>query len=249
MSSYSQRSRNLYNPQSSEPFSVSRSGIDLFLECPRCFYLDKKLGLGRPSLPGWSLNSAVDTLLKSEFDILRENGERHKLMEKYHIQAVPFNHPDLSIWRNNLKGAFVIHTPTNLKISGAIDDVWVNKDTDELYIVDYKSTSTNGDISLDDEYKQGYKRQMEVYQWIFRQMGFVVSNTGYFVFANALKNLPKFDGRLEFNLSILPYEGNDSWVEPTIYQIKECLNSNVVPDPSPTCQYCAYRQFIERELS
>jgi len=82
MNRYRQRKRNLYNPSSKTPFRISRGKIDLFLECPRCFYLDRRLGLGRPSMPGWALNSAVDQLLKNGFDLLRERGEQHKLMEK-----------------------------------------------------------------------------------------------------------------------------------------------------------------------
>ncbi len=195
------RRSNLYNSNSDMPFNISRSKIDLFLECPRCFYLDRKLGVSRPGMPGWSLNSAVDKLLKNEFDLLRKNGESHKLMDAYRIDAVPFDHPDLPIWRDdNFRhtGASVLHKKTNFNILGIIDDIWINKKSKELFIVDYKATSTSKEISLEDEYKQGYKKQMEIYQWIFRQMGFEVNETGYFVFANAGKNKPKFDGLLEF---------------------------------------------------
>jgi hypothetical protein len=53
-------------------YKISRSKIELFTECPRCFYLEVVKGVKRPSMPGFSLNSAVDELLKKEFDILRE---------------------------------------------------------------------------------------------------------------------------------------------------------------------------------
>ena len=89
MNKYKQRKGNLYQSGLEKPFSISRSKIDLFLECPRCFYLDRKLGLGRPGMPGFALNSAVDTLLKNEFDLLRKNGQRHELMIKYGIDAIP----------------------------------------------------------------------------------------------------------------------------------------------------------------
>lgn len=249
MTNYSKRQRNLYNQNSAEPFTISRTGIELFLECPRCFYLDKKLGLSRPSLPGWPLNSAVDQLLKNEFDLLRENGEAHELMKKYGINAVPFKHPNIDIWRNNFQGASHLHKETNLKICGAIDDIWINKDNDELYIVDYKSTSTTKEISLDDQYKQNYKKQMEVYQWIFRKTGFNVSKTGYFIFANATKNRSKFDGKLEFEVSIISYEGDDSWIEPTLFEIKKCLNSDKIPLSSENCEYCKYRELISKKES
>ena len=211
--------------------------------------MDRKLGLGRPSMPGWALNSAVDHLLKNEFDLLRKNGERHELMKKYKIDAVPFNHPDLPIWRDDVYkfvGASVVHKSTNLEICGIIDDIWINK-KEELLIVDYKSTSTSQEISLEDEYKQMFKKQMEVYQWIFRQMGFKVNKTGYFVYANAGRNRPKFDGRLEFELIILSHEGDDSWVEPTIIKIKKCLDSEKIPDPGADCEFCRYRQLIRKQ--
>lgn len=240
------RKRNLYDPKSKEPFRISRTKIDLFLECPKCFYLDRRLGIGRPEMPGWALNSAVDALLKKEFDLLRENGQKHELMHKYNIDAIPFKHPDLPIWRDDIYkyvGASIIHKPTNLEICGIIDDIWINS-SGELLIVDYKSTSTEKEISLEDKYKQGYKLQMEVYQWIFRKMDFKVSNTGYFFFANAGKTKPKFDGILEFELSILVHIGNDSWVEPAILDIKKCLDADKIPEPNPACEHCAIREAI-----
>jgi hypothetical protein len=244
MNRYHQRRGNLYRTGQKEVFTVSRSKIDLFLECPRCFYLDRKLGLARPSMPGFSLNSAVDALLKNEFDLLRKSGEKHELMKKYGVDAVPFSHPDLAIWRddvNRWEGASVIHRPTNLRISGIIDDIWINPKK-ELNIVDYKATSTSAVISLEDEYKQGYKKQIEVYQWIFRQLGFKVSDTGYFVYANAGRNRPNFDARLEFDLQIISHTGDTSWIEATVFAVKKCLESTNIPASGPDCEYCAYRK-------
>jgi len=249
MNRYRKRVGNLYRPNTQTPFRLSRSKLDLFYQCPRCFYLDRRLGLGRPSMPGWPLNSAVDQLLKNEFDLLREKQEPHQLMKQYGIDAIPLSHPDLPIWRDdsyNYVGACIHHQATNLEICGIVDDIWINKDK-EFLIVDYKATSTNKEISLDDEYKQGYKRQMEIYQWIFRQMGHKVSNTGYFVFANATKNRPHFDGKLEFKLTIIPHQGSDAWVEPMIQEAKKTLDQNGIPDPSPDCEFCAYRNLIKNE--
>ena len=55
-------------------------------------------------------------------------------------------------------------------ITGAVDDIWVTPDG-ELIIVDYKSTSKDTEVNLDAEWQDGYKRQMEVYQWLLRQKG------------------------------------------------------------------------------
>lgn len=241
---YYKKSKGLYETESKEAFTISRSKIELFQQCPRCFYMECKMGLARPSTPPYTLNNAVDSLLKSEFDILRKTGEKHELVKKYGIDAIPFEHPDLAQWRGEVTayvGAVVHDEKSNLNINGLVDDVWVNPEG-ELIMVDYKATSTTKEISLDDEYKQAYKRQIEVYQWIFRKLGFKVSNTGYFVFANAMKNLPKFDGKLEFSMSIIPHVGDDKWVDLALLEIKSCLDSDSIPNPSFECDYCNYKK-------
>ncbi len=244
------RRKNLYNSDLETPFNVSRSKIDYFLECPQCFYLDRKLGIVRPSIPDYTLNMAVDSLLKDEFDLLREQKKPHILMLDYKIDAIPFSHPDFPVWRddNNKRiGAEFLHKETNLNIHGIIDDVWKNTKTNQLHIVDYKSTSTEYPISLNSQYKEGYKRQMEVYQWIFKKMGFDVSSTGYFFYVNATKKRPGFYGKLEFETLIIPYQGNNSWVEPTILNIKKTLDSDEIPESGENCEYCAYRKLINNE--
>ena len=248
---YEKKTRNVFEPNSKTPFGISRSKIDLYHECPRCFYMDTRLGLSRPSIPAYSLNNAVDNLLKNEFDLLRDKKESHDLMKKYKIDAIPLSHPDLPKWRDDMRtyeGAGVVHKPTNLRVYGLIDDIWVNPEG-EFIIVDYKATSTTSEISLDDKYKQGYKRQMEIYQWIFRQLGFIVNKTGYFVFANAMKNMPKFDGKLVFDMTIIPYLGNPDWVEPMLFDMRETLNSQTIPNPSPECEYCEYKKLSAQTVA
>lgn len=251
MNKYRQRSKQYrYNPYSKKPFRISRFRMERFLECPRCFYLDRRLGLDRPGMPGWPLGTAVDHLLKNEFDLLRKEKKPHKLMAKYGIDALPFSHPNLTQWRDDYhqyKGICTLHKPTNLELCGIIDDVWIDNKTKKLHIVDYKSTSTTRKISLEDEYKQGYKRQVEWYQWIFRQNGFDVDNTAYFVYANGLKGERVFDAKIEFALEIIKYKGKTDWVEPTIFAMKKCLESNTIPDPSPTCEFCRYRKLINEK--
>ena len=58
----------LYQLKSSAPFKLSRTKIELFTGCPRCFFLDRRLGISRPGFPAFTLNNAVDYLLKKEFD-------------------------------------------------------------------------------------------------------------------------------------------------------------------------------------
>ena len=240
------RIKNLYDSSDKEPFRISRSKIDLYTECPKCFYLDRKLGVARPPGYPFSLNSAVDALLKKEFDLHRAEKTTHPLMENYGIDAVPFQHKDINKWRDSLRGGIeYLHGPTNLLITGGIDDVWVNPEG-ELLIVDYKATAKNGEINLDAEWQDSYKRQMEIYQWLFRQNGFKVSPTGYFVYANGQTDREAFDSKLEFEVHIIPYTGDTSWIEPKLKEIKKVLDSDTSPESHEECDYCAYIDAVRK---
>jgi len=227
-------------------WKLSRSKIDLFMQCPRCFYLDNKLGIKRPPGFPFNLNSAVDALLKKEFDIHRAENKVHPLLKSYGVDLVPFQHEMMDEWRENFKGVQYLHKKTNLIITGAVDDIWVDK-KGVLYVVDYKSTSKNGKIeSLDQDWQISYKRQMEVYQWLFRQNGFKVSDTGYFVYCNGITDKEAFDAKLEFDITLISYKGNDDWIEDTILDINKCLKSSEIPESNPECDYCDYRDVVNK---
>lgn len=232
--------KQLYEPGTRGPFRLSRSKVDLFRNCPRCFYLDRRLGIARPRGFPFNLNSAVDELLKTEFDRYRAAGEPHPYMVKAGLDAIPFDHPDLGRWRHNFTGAAAAAPGTPFELFGAIDDVWLDKGSGELHIVDYKATSKQGEVSLDAPWQISYKRQMEFYQWLFRRNGHAVSRVGYFVYCNGDRKRPGFEERLEFSVKVIPYEGDDAWVEPTIREIHTLLESAAVPAPRAGCEYCTF---------
>jgi CRISPR/Cas system-associated exonuclease Cas4 (RecB family) len=219
---------------------LSRSKIDLYLECPRCFWLDLKKGIKRPQPAPYTINSAIDFLLKKEFDIYREKGKRHPIMEKFNIEALPLKHEKISEWRNNFSGIKFYHKPTDFLVFGGVDDVWVNPQG-ELIIVDYKATGAKEHQIYD-----SYQRQMEVYQWLFSQNNFPISKTGYFVFArvNKVNGFKSAEPVLSFDLFIEGYEGDLSWIPNVLFGAKEILELENPPEHNPECEYCAYCQKI-----
>lgn len=238
------RTRNIYAPEDSKPFKLSRSKIDRFIECPRCFYIDRRLGVDRPPGFPFNLNNAVDTLLKKEFDIHRAHNTQHPLLESHGIKARPVPHENLEAWRKNFVGVQHLHENTNLIITGAIDDLWQEPGGNYI-VVDYKATSKNDTIdALDKDWHAGYKRQMEIYQWLLRRNGLKVSNTGYFVYANGATDREVFGAKLEFELTLIPYTGHDDWINSTLEEIHGCLNKNHTPAASARCDYCRYRQSV-----
>ena len=232
-----------YKPGQKTAFKVSRSKIELFMQCPRCFWLDVRLKIKRPDGPPFNINKTIDELFKKEFDSYRLKSEPHPLMLKHKIKAIPFTHKDLNTWRTNFTGVVALHDTTNLHVFGAVDDIWVN-DAGELMVVDYKATSKQSDVSIDSDWQISYKRQIEVYQWLLRHNGFKVSDTGYFVYTNGRLDMDGFNDRVEFRTKIIPYTGSDAWVEPTLKKMKKCMESDMPQVGTAAmggeCDYCAY---------
>ncbi|HUZ92716.1 MAG TPA: PD-(D/E)XK nuclease family protein [Candidatus Paceibacterota bacterium] len=217
---------------------ISRSKLELFTQCQRCFWLDLNHKVKRPQGPPFTINNAVDFLLKQEFDVHRENGTRHPVMVKYQVDAVPFRHEKMTQWRHNFTGVQFYHAPTDFMVYGAVDDIWVTPDG-ELMVVDYKATGANQHQIYD-----SYRRQMEIYQWLLRQNTFVVSPVGYFVFAKVDKQggFGNGEAALSFDLLLESIHGDDSWVEQTIVNARKTLNEKKMPEAAVDCDYCIYRE-------
>jgi hypothetical protein len=233
-----------YLPEKQELYKLSRSKVDFFLNCPRCFYMDRRLGIGQPPGFPFNLNSAVDNLLKNEFDYYRSLQEPHPYIEKLGLNAVPFQHEKLDKWRHNFSGVVYQHEALKLHLFGAVDDIWIDLDTEELIVVDYKATSKNSEVNLDADWQIGYKRQMEFYQYLLRNNGFKVSDTGYFVYCNGIKQKDRFDEKLDFKISLLDYTGNTNWIEKTLENLVNLLNQEEIPMFSEECKHCDYQKKI-----
>lgn len=259
------RHRGTFDHSNLSPYELSRGRLESFIRCPACFWLDRARGVPFPSIPGFLLNTNTDTLLKKDFDKHRGAGPLLVMAAAGLDHLRPYEHPDLGKWTNSVQfGASERHFNTvlpdiNVLFGGGIDDVWENIDTGELHIVDYKSTAqvSKTPKPLDKtfiaapedpkvtDYKAGYRRQMEMYQWIARRKGFRVSDIGYFVYVDGqhvnedgmLDSSNPYQAWMRFNVAIIPYEGNDDWVEDTIRRAAEVLISNHCPAHSEDCEF------------
>ena len=236
------RKNDTYKYEPGNTFKLSRSGIDSFIKCKRCFYLNKVGNIKDIGMPGFSLNSAHDELMKKELDIYRENGEAHPYMESLKRNLIPFQHEDMEDWRNNFKGITYHHKKKDLIITGSVDDVWIDTDSEELVIVEYKSTSTQSEIDLNDgtPWKEQYKRQIDIYQWLFKMNGFKVADDSVFLYSNGLKTSKKFKDVMKFKTYVLEYKGSTDWVEEKILEIKKVLDGKSIPKTNEDCETCSY---------
>ena len=234
------RIRNIYNPSSLKPFRLSRTKLENFIKCERCFYLDRRLGVGQPAGFPFNINSAVDELLKREFDLYRAQERPHPYMVEAGIEAVPANHSKLDSWRENFVGVSYLHKESNFELFGAIDDLWLGENG-EYIVVDYKATAKKGEVNINARWQKSYKRQMEIYQWLLRKNGLHVSDRGWFVYCNGMRDADSFDKRVEFKVSLLPYDGNSDWVDNALTDARLVLASDNPPELNQECEYCIYR--------
>lgn len=233
--------KKLYESGQTVAFSLSRSKIDLFLNCPRCFYLDQRCGVGRVSGPPFTINGAIDALLKREFDAHRVSATVPPLLAQQGLDCVPFQHAEIKDWFNFRRGIHVLHAATNFDVYGALDDVWQDRKTGSLLVADYKATAKASEVGIDADWQISYKRQVEMYQWLLRGNGFDVSDTAWFVYANGDVSAAEFGARMDFKISLIPYKGDTAWVEPALVQIKETLEANQPPQAAEKCPWCEYR--------
>ena len=182
------RHRGKFDVNRIEPYELSRSRIENFIKCPACFYMQQVEKIDFPSIPGFNINEATDILLKKDFDYYRRQQKPHPFLVKNGLSnLIPYRHENFELWTQSLHfGAenrfHYDDQENNLRVGGGLDDVWLNTISNKLHIVDYKSTSQkkdSGPITLNDEWKGSYKRQMDFYIWIMKKKGFNVDDVGF----------------------------------------------------------------------
>ena len=234
-----------FDPGSKDPFTISRTRIQNFLDCERCFYIQNVKGVKDLRGLPFRLNSATDTLLKKTFDVAREKQVPHKYFKKEKINLVPFKHEKMDEWRENFKGIKYEYKKSNLMVQGAVDDILINLDTKALSPIEFKSTQTkDGEQTkyLGKPHHKFWKNQLEVYGYLLEKNGFKVSKDAFIVFCNADISLEDWKESLNFDVYVINYKMNYSWVEPTLDKIKKLLLDKKVPDFSDpdNCDMCRF---------
>tara|TARA_B100000214_G_scaffold109452_1_gene77252 strand:+ start:3802 stop:4554 length:753 start_codon:yes stop_codon:yes gene_type:complete len=233
-----------YNPD--KIFKISRSKIELFFNCPTCFYKDAKIGLRKPPMPGWAINSAVDDLLKKEMDYCRSQDRPHGIFKENGLNIKPFIHEDIEKWQHTFTGIQYNDEKHNFLIYGGVDDIMIDED-DKLVVVDFKATAKKADIlSSADVYDNGksYKRQLEIYSWLLQKNNFDVSNTGYLMYYNGDASKPHLGKEMHFRRTLVPFELDTSWIDPMVDDIYNCLQKDEIPYSNDNCEECIYLKTV-----
>lgn len=227
---------------------LSRSRLENLYKCRLCGYLEIRYEIKAPSIP-FTLNIAVDELLKKDFDKFRETGEIPPVIARLGKEFVPFQHPQLENWRDFRNGAQRTDQDTGITVYGAIDDLWATKDG-EVVVLDYKATAKASPVrELGDlPYHDGYRRQLDIYGWLLEGQGLKVSASSFLFYVTARKSADGFMGRLEFDPTLIEHKIDTSWISPFLKEANEILAGGF-PASSPDCRVCEYRNQVNALLT
>ena len=217
-----------------KPIQLSPNSLNLFLECRRCFWLEKREGIRRPPPYPYALNTAVDILLKQEFDSYRAKGELHPLLIENNIQARLFpNQSLLNQWRSNFSGIRYFDSELDATLFGAVDDILEFEDG-KLAPLDYKSTGSRVPVVYD-----RFQLQMDIYTFLLEKNGFLTPRKGYLAFYVVNKE-NGFGDKLPFKKELHEIEVDSSDVPKLFKDAVGLLRKNVPPPHTQDCKFCQW---------
>lgn len=218
------------------PYKLSPSSINLFLECPRCFWLQLVKGIKRPEGIFPSLPSGMDKILKEHFDAYAEKGllppeiSAHGLKNGYQLFS---DKKTLNVWRSNFKGITYVDKTSGVLLRGAVDNILTNGK--KLIVLDYK---TRG-FPLKEDTHTHYQTQMDIYNFLLRKNGYETENYAYLLFYHPEKVNEK--GDVIFHTDFIRIETDTKHGEKVFLDAVRCLDGGE-PGASENCDYCKWQK-------
>lgn len=214
-------------------FKLSSSSIELMIECPRCFWLEKHGVWKRPGGIFPSLPGGMDRILKRHFDNFRSKGrlppelcERQECKNMKLFGETEFEKELLEIWRNNRKGIVWADDKGNI-LHGAVDNILV-KDN-RLIVLDYK---TRG-YPLKENTAESYKNQLDIYNFLLRKKNYKTYEYSFLLFYVPKEVLETGEVIFDTELVKMPVDienARNLWEKAL-----ELLNGDC---PSEKCEWC-----------
>ena len=207
---------------------LSPSKLNLFIECPRCFYLAMKKGISRPGGAFPSLPSGMDLVLKKYYDNYRGDLPP-ELKEK--VEGVLL--PDEELIKKFRNWRTFKFEEEDALMYGAMDDC-LKKD-DFIIPLDFK---TRG-FDLKEDSTDYYQNQLDCYALMLEKNGYKQPGYAYLVYYIPIE--VKEEGKVEFKIEIKKMEVDPSRAYKTYRDAVELLKKEEIPTSADGCGHCDYR--------
>ncbi len=210
-------------------YKLSPSSLNIFVECPRCFWLQFNKGIKRPLGIFPSLPSGMDAILKVYFDKYMRKKELPPVLANLKLKLFD-DEALLKEWRSNFKGIRYEDKKGNI-LHGAVDNILVNDK--KLIVLDYK---TRG-FPLKENTHEHYISQMNLYNFLLRKNGYKTENYSYLLFYYPNKVNSK--GDVVFDTKLIKIKTDAKKAEKLFNDAIACLEGEI-PECSDACEYCKY---------
>ncbi|KPJ71319.1 hypothetical protein AMJ50_02390 [Parcubacteria bacterium DG_74_3] len=221
-------------------FELSPSSLNLFLECPRCFWLYKAKKIYRPQGPMSSLPSGLDLLIKKYFDKYRAMDKLPPEIEGKVKGKLLENQKLLDNWRDwRVSNLRYEDKDLNAALRGALDECFVLEDSSigsgqVVYIpVDYK---TRG-FDLKEDSEKYYHNQLNCYTLLLEANGFKHPSFAYLLFY--IPREIKENGIVRFDIEPVEVKTNPSEAK-KVFEAAAKLLTGPVPASNPECGFCSW---------
>ncbi len=209
---------------------LSPSALNLFLDCPRCFWLEKNKNIKRPRGIFPSLPGGMDLVIKTYFDKYRVKNEMPPEVDGKLQGRLFADASTLEKWRSwRATNLSYEDKAINAVLSGALDDCLVD---DGCYIpLDYK---TRGSTLIEDPRKY-YQTQLDCYCLILEASGFKTKGLAYLLYYWPLEVFE--NGMVRFNVKPIKIETSIESAKKVFRDAVVCL-TQAMPKASVSCEYC-----------
>jgi len=214
-----------------QAYRLSPSSLNVFLECPRCFWLDKNKKIKRPRGIFPSLPGGMDLVIKKYFDKYRLNNELPPEVQNKIIGKLFSDIATLEKWRNWRNSDLRYEDKgSNATLIGALDDCLVE---DGYYIpLDYKTRGSE----LKEDPRKYYQNQLDCYCLMLESRGYKTKGLAYLLYY--WPEEVRRDSVVKFHVEPIKIETN---IESAKRIIKDAaaLLASPMPKPGANCEYCA----------
>ncbi len=210
---------------------LSPSTISLFMECPRCFWLQFNKNIHRPRGIFPSLPGGMDGVIKKYYDSYRKTGKLPPEIEGKVTGKLFDDEKLLKSWQSNWEGLTYQDKELDAVLKGVLDDCLVEND---LYIpLDYK---TRG-YELKEDTSSYYQHQLDMYCFLLVKNGYKAASFAYLVYYYPRE--VKENGRVEFEVEPKKLDTDIQRAEKLFQDAVACLKG---PEPKhhsdSVCEFC-----------
>jgi len=211
-----------------KPLRLSRSKLDEFLLCPRCFWLNIH-GKGPPAGFPMGIYIVMDSLQKKYYDKHRNKGFPPMLKDKF-----PFKLAEEKLAKSFRRGIEFRDDELNVVLFGKMDDCFVDE-KGRLVVIDNKTSSSEPK----DEFEDGYKFQLETYAFLLKKNGFKVNENGYLIYYIIDKE-NDFENGIRFNVKPKKFRLDTEHIHKVFKEAVLTARRSNPPKPHEECEMCMW---------